>query len=171
MTINYLYRKGHRKVALFNFTEASQWEYNDRTKGMIDGAAKLGMTTVNTDVANYSELLENLHQVIDHLLDRDKDFTAICAISDFMAMRLYEVLAMRDIKIPDDISIISFGDGLPAANISPPLTTVKIPFEKIAARVINHVHAYLDGKKFEFKEKMHLTIIERESVAQKERIL
>jgi DNA-binding LacI/PurR family transcriptional regulator len=54
-------------------------------------------------------------------------FTAIVAHNDSVAIGAMEVLLRQGFRVPHDVSIVGFGDGLLAANFRVPLTTVRVP--------------------------------------------
>lgn len=70
------------------------------------------------------------------LLDKNPGLTAIFACSDPMALGVYDALAARGLRIPEDISVIGFDD-LPEAHwISPTLTTIRQPTMELGAAAV-----------------------------------
>ena len=51
--------------------------------------------------------------------------TAIYAASDLYAKLIYQAAAERALRIPQDVSVVGFSDDDFAADMSPPLTTVR----------------------------------------------
>ena len=73
------------------------------------------------------------------LLDLPHPPSAIFVANDVMAFGAMEAIRERGLRIPADISIVSFDDIPEAANVHPPLTTVKQPLEemgRIATRML-----------------------------------
>jgi LacI family transcriptional regulator len=68
------------------------------------------------------------------LLDTGKDFTALVAGSDLVAMGVYDLAKERGIRIPEDLSVTGYNDIPLAERLSPPLTTVRIPHYQIGVR-------------------------------------
>jgi LacI family transcriptional regulator, galactose operon repressor len=68
------------------------------------------------------------------LLDSGAEFTALVAGNDLMALGCYDALAERDLRCPDDISIVGFNDMPFADKFNPPLTTVRIPHYEMGLR-------------------------------------
>ena len=52
-----------------------------------------------------------------------------------MALGAYKVIYEQGLKIPDDISIVSFDDIQVSKYLSPPLTTVQVSLVKMASKV------------------------------------
>lgn len=71
---------------------------------------------------------------LERLLGSDRDFTAIVAANDLIAMGCYDVAAHHGLRVPDDLSITGFGDIPFAERLSPPLTTVRIPLYQIGVK-------------------------------------
>lgn len=70
------------------------------------------------------------------LLDGDPDITAIFACADSMALGVYDALAARGLRIPEDISVIGFDDLPEAQYITPGLTTVRQPSTELGAAAV-----------------------------------
>jgi LacI family transcriptional regulator len=68
------------------------------------------------------------------LLDRGREFTAIVAANDLMALGCYDVLEERGIPCPARVSVVGFNDMPFAAHFRPPLSTIRIPQYELGAR-------------------------------------
>lgn len=65
-------------------------------------------------------------------LASDRDVTAVFAANDDMAIGLIRALAEAGRRVPDDVSVVGFDDIPVAAYVTPPLTTVRQPFDAVA---------------------------------------
>jgi DNA-binding LacI/PurR family transcriptional regulator len=65
-------------------------------------------------------------------LAADRDVTAVFAANDDMAIGLIRALAEAGRHVPDDVSVVGFDDIPVAAYVTPPLTTVRQPFDAVA---------------------------------------
>jgi LacI family transcriptional regulator len=72
----------------------------------------------------------------EHLLGRVPQLTAIFAMSDDMAIGVYDTARNRGLRIPVDLSVIGYGDSAIAHDVSPALTTVTYPAAELARRAI-----------------------------------
>jgi LacI family transcriptional regulator len=61
------------------------------------------------------------------LLSRGRPFSAIFAANDQMAFGARLALYRRNIRVPEDVSIVGFDDESSAAYMVPPLTTMRQP--------------------------------------------
>ncbi|MFF7153605.1 substrate-binding domain-containing protein [Streptomyces sp. NPDC008139] len=68
------------------------------------------------------------------LLRRDKGLTAIVAANDTVALGVCAALRDQGLSIPGDVSVAGFDDLPFSADVSPALTTVRIPLQEAGAR-------------------------------------
>jgi LacI family transcriptional regulator len=69
--------------------------------------------------------------------------TAIFAINDNTAMGALSALAQLGVSVPGDISVVGYNDIPIVSHLPTPLTTVRTPFDQIAAAAVNLL---LDGE-------------------------
>ncbi|MER6288937.1 LacI family DNA-binding transcriptional regulator [Streptomyces sviceus] len=75
-------------------------------------------------------------------LAEDRDVTAVFAANDDMAIGLIRALTEAGRRVPEDVSVVGFDDIPVAAYVTPPLTTVRQPFEAVAQEGLKRlVHA------------------------------
>lgn len=60
------------------------------------------------------------------------DVTAVFAANDDMAIGLIRALLEAGVRVPEDVSVVGFDDLPVSAYVSPPLTTVRQPFDAVA---------------------------------------
>ncbi len=73
-------------------------------------------------------------KVFKKLLDERKEFTAVVAGNDLLALGCYDVLADAGLRCPEDISIVGYNDIPFLDMLQPPLTTIRIPHYEIGSR-------------------------------------
>ncbi|MER7564497.1 LacI family DNA-binding transcriptional regulator [Streptomyces sp. NPDC097941] len=75
-------------------------------------------------------------------LAEDPDVTAVFAANDDMAIGLIRALTETGRRVPEDVSVVGFDDIPVAAYVTPPLTTVRQPFDAVAQEGLKRlVHA------------------------------
>ncbi|MEE1759794.1 MULTISPECIES: LacI family DNA-binding transcriptional regulator [unclassified Streptomyces] len=75
-------------------------------------------------------------------LAENRDVTAVFAANDDMAIGLIRALAEAGRRVPEDVSVVGFDDIPVAAYVTPPLTTVRQPFDAVAQEGLKRlVHA------------------------------
>ncbi|MET7698808.1 LacI family DNA-binding transcriptional regulator [Streptomyces sp. NPDC005485] len=60
------------------------------------------------------------------------EVTAVFAANDDMAIGLMRALTEAGLRVPEDVSVVGFDDIPVAAYVTPPLTTVRQPFDAVA---------------------------------------
>ncbi|WP_305784341.1 LacI family DNA-binding transcriptional regulator [Symbioplanes lichenis] len=73
------------------------------------------------------------------LLDRNPGLTAIAALNDSMAIGALACLRERGLRVPEDISVIGFDDMPVSVDVTPPLSTVRLPLEDLGVRAMSLV--------------------------------
>ncbi len=71
------------------------------------------------------------YRAMQTLLDYSEPFTAVFAANNSMAMGAHTALRERGLRVPDDISLVSFDDIPEAAHFVPGLTTVQQDFDRM----------------------------------------
>ncbi|MGN7978839.1 LacI family DNA-binding transcriptional regulator [Microbacterium sp. 22195] len=76
---------------------------------------------------------------------RYRDFTAVFAGNDQMALGFLHACREMDIDTPGEMSVVGFDDIPEAAHFAPPLTTVRQDFAEIGRRAMSMLLALIDG--------------------------
>jgi LacI family transcriptional regulator len=75
-------------------------------------------------------------QAACQLIDRHPDMTAIFGLNDLMAVGALSALRARGICVPDQIAVVGFDDIPLASDVTPSLTTVRVPMVEMGARAL-----------------------------------
>jgi LacI family transcriptional regulator len=70
------------------------------------------------------------------LLDALPGLTAIVALNDAMAVGALALLRARGVRVPEEVSVIGFDDMPIAADVTPALTTVRLPLVELGVRAM-----------------------------------
>ncbi|MDY0235130.1 MAG: LacI family DNA-binding transcriptional regulator [Gudongella sp.] len=90
----------------------------------------------------------NLGNEIKSLIEEEQ-VTAIYCCEDEVALGIINYLYDHNIKVPEDISIVGYGDTSLASVYRPKLTTIKEPYYDIGAVSIRKILKQLQGEKLE----------------------
>jgi LacI family transcriptional regulator, galactose operon repressor len=71
------------------------------------------------------------------LLDRHPGLTALAALNDSMAIGALARLRERGVAVPEQVSVIGFDDMPVSVDVTPPLSTVRLPLVEIGARAMS----------------------------------
>src|SRR3990172_3842722 len=90
-------------------------------------------------------------EAIDILLDErglkpGKDFDAVVAVSDMMAIWAMKTLQARGFDVPKDIAVTGFNNSMEERLSTPPLTTVDLPFGEQGSKAMDVLLQQLAGE-------------------------
>lgn len=72
-------------------------------------------------------------------------YTALVCCSDYTALGVCRGLIESGVRVPDDMAVTGFGNCEVSAYVRPSLTTLSIPFEDMAARMIQGILRQIRG--------------------------
>jgi LacI family transcriptional regulator len=168
--IKYLVSRGHRNIAMISGHLSDEVSGKSRFDGYRAALNYYGLPFDERFVAYGDYRYQHGYAAMGDLLSRKDEtgITAVFAASDEMAIGAMRCAHDMGIRVPEDISVIGFDD-LPIADmVTPKLTTVKQPFERIGGEAVHFLVDILEGKKRETHGGVHYLphqIIGRESVA------
>ncbi|MEU7471082.1 substrate-binding domain-containing protein [Streptomyces sp. NPDC044984] len=103
---------------------------------------------------------------VRELLDLPEPPTAVFVCADRMALEVYEVLAERGLRVPDDMSVVGYDDLPEARWLTPALTTVRQPLSEMAATALRLLLRMMDGHRPEStRTELSTRLVERASTA------
>ena len=124
---------GHRHIA-FLAGPTSLFVARQRLAGYRRGLAEAGLPYDDRLVVSTRFDREGGALAIDTLLGGALPFSAVCAANDLLALGALERLAVRGLRVPDDVSVAGFDDIQTAEMATPPLSTVRLPLHDIGRR-------------------------------------
>lgn len=96
------------------------------------------------------------------LLERRDDVRALVCMNDRLAFGAYQALTERGLRVPDDVSVVSFDNDEVAAYLRPGLTTVALPHEAMGRRAVEML---LNADPSDGSVLIPMPVIERASIA------
>lgn len=155
---------GHKKIAVigghrhYSDTSRLRWE------GVRDAMSRHGLPIdPDADYATVYFSAEGGCSGATELLDRGREFSAIFAMSDLMAIGAVRALRDRGLRVPGDVSVIGF-DGLPLGEyLVPRLTTVDQPGAAMARRSVELLIDAIENGSEAKHEAVPFTLLYRES--------
>lgn len=154
---------GHDTV--WHVAGPANWkDASGRTRGWAAALTEAGKTT--PPVLNGDWTPQSGYQ-LGLVLGRMTDATAVFVSSDEMAIGVLHALRELGRDVPGDMSVVSMDDIPLARFASPPLTTVRQPFEHMGELAVQRVIAEIDGDSEEGGRDGHIApeLIVRESTA------
>lgn len=132
----YLIEHGHTSIACIQGVRHSIPNIQ-RVKGFVDAMVGAGITSYTVTGDAFSE--QNGYLKTKLLLQQKVRPTALFAFSNTIAMGCIKALKEEKVKVPEDISLITFDDNPYLNYIEPPLTCISQPVEdicKIAVKIL-----------------------------------
>jgi LacI family transcriptional regulator, repressor for deo operon, udp, cdd, tsx, nupC, and nupG len=131
--VRHLAALGHRRIGLAIGPRRYQPTL-DLERGYHEGVRLAEVVADRRLVSETLYGLEGGHAAATQLLTADA--TAIVCSSDLMAIGAIRAVRERGWQVPADVSVVGFDDAGPNAYLDPPLTSVRQPFEAMAAAVV-----------------------------------
>lgn len=128
--VDHLVELGHRKIALIEGPDGFRSAF-ERREGFMAAMQAHGLAVPQEWRAQGTYRFESGIAATTRLLEAADRPTAIFASNDEMAAGAFHAARQRDLKVPDDLSIIGFDDSPIAAHIWPPMTTVGWPVREM----------------------------------------
>ena len=97
------------------------------------------------------------------LLDAEPELTAIAALNDSMAIGALSLLRSRGLTVPGDVTVVGFDDMPVARDVTPALTTVRLPLSDMGARAMTLALQPPDDRDERRVEEVGAELIRRES--------
>ncbi|MFC7530645.1 LacI family DNA-binding transcriptional regulator [Actinoplanes sp. GCM10030250] len=155
-----LFGLGHRRVAIIAGPRRLTTT-TDRLTGFRRAADECGVELPSSRILYTDFTRDGGATAAAELLDSQPGLTALIALNDSMAVGTLATLRERGVRVPDDISVTGFDDMPIARDVTPSLTTVKLPLVEMGERAMALALGDDDGPRAEPAE---ATIIWRESV-------
>lgn len=161
--VNYLIKKGARKIALITMPDYMNVG-RLRTQGYLNALSDAGIE-IDPDLILKIEDLNGGYDNIKHLI-YSNDIDAILAVTEFFAVTAMKIAQGKGIKIPDELSVIGFTDGIISQCASPSLTTLNQHSEEIGSKATRMLINKLENTDKEVEYITHIietTLVHRES--------
>lgn len=81
------------------------------------------------------------YELVARLLERGVRPRALLCLNDRLAFGAYQALADARLKVPEDVSIVSFDDDIIASYLRPGLTTIGLPHEEMGREAVRRLLA------------------------------
>ncbi len=127
-----LHRLGRRRIAAIHGPALNPCAI-DRRIGHLRAVENLGLAAVSADGDFYRE---GGFLAAERLLAQDPDIDGMFVACDLMAAGAVQAITATGRRVPEDVSIIGFDDSIVAVCTNPPLTTMRLPVEEMAATAI-----------------------------------
>jgi LacI family transcriptional regulator len=164
--VNYLISMGHRKIACIQGIPKSMPTI-ERVRGYRDALINHGIHPDASLIVGDNYNTENGYRQTRILFSMEDPPTAIFALSNLIGLGVIKAIDEMGLKIPENISLISFDEQPYSAFLGTPMTTVDQKKSEIGQLAVDVLLKYIDNKESR-KRIVHMTLktnlIIRESV-------
>ncbi|ARN71869.1 lacI family transcriptional regulator [Nonlabens tegetincola] len=94
-----------------------------RTQGYSEALMKRGVE-VNQDLILKIEDIDHCDELIEKFIDNNPSLDGIVAVNELFAVTASKILLRKGKRIPDDVAIVAFTDGMLSKYSNPSLTTI-----------------------------------------------
>lgn len=140
---SFLMAKGHRRLALVS---AGDERAMRRAASFQNTVAQRGFRDVFVDNVGALRTLKSGREALGRILSHVPDVDAIFCSSDLLAMGVLTEAVARGIRVPQQLSIVGFGDVPYVADMVPALTTVHIKGSDIGRKAAGFLMTRAQGR-------------------------
>lgn len=126
---------GHRRIGVIAGPRVLTTT-TDRMTGLRKAVREYGRTLPARRIEYADFDRDSGAAAAERLLDANPDLTAIIALNDSMAIGALATLRSRGLSVPDDVTVVGFDDMPIARDVTPALTTVRLPLAEMGARAM-----------------------------------
>ncbi len=135
---NHLIGLGHQTIG---FVGSSEWWGDIGFAGYRAALATASLKTPNVSVIRVYAEREGGVEAADRIIATDPLPDAVMVDSDLRALGLINELCAKGVRVPEDVSVMSY-DGLQFANLHPPyLSSVRVPYGEMISGGLAEVDA------------------------------
>lgn len=157
----FLIRKGYQQFAI---VRAEDERADRRTVAFQDVLTQHALHSAYEVNVGASRSLKSGREAMARILREHPRVQAVFCSSDLLALGVMTEARARDLRVPDDVAVMGFGDVPFVADMAPALTTVRINGGEIGQRAAQFLIDRAEGRPVEPRiVDVGFSIIERES--------
>jgi LacI family transcriptional regulator len=142
--VAHLLALGHRRIA--HITDDPNLRSTQGRRAGYEAALRAaGIAPDPRLVVQAGQLREQGCAATEALLARGEAFTAIFCVNDLTAFGAIDSLRQHGLRVPEDVSVTGYDDIALARYVSPPLTTVRLPWYEMAVAAVEQVIGAIEG--------------------------
>ena len=166
----FLIEIGHRKIG-FVAGPLNVANSRDRLKGYLLALENNVIEKDDSLIYEGDFMISSGYKAAEYFLGLSNPPTAILCSNDLMAIGVLRYLHDRDIRIPEQISVVGCDDIDVTASLYPPLTTVKQPIYEMGEIAAKMMLKYIKTGKLPPNSILHADLVIRNSTAPLNRVV
>jgi LacI family transcriptional regulator len=159
----HLLKLGHKRIAYLTGPSTAPWVH-ERFEGYRRALREAGLDVDDKLVFQAGSTIEDGTKAALQMLNESCGATAVQTVNDLVAIGCADALFAKGLRIPEDISLVGFGNILTAEYFRVPLTTIRQPKYRLGMAAVEAMMNLLKGQRVETK-RLPAELIERKSTA------
>lgn len=163
LLMEHLISLGHRKIALIGGSKhvLATFEKLQRYKQILKEQLIEFDAELVAEDTGYD--FESGYLAMNEMLDKGVRPTAVIAINDFSAMGIMKSLFEHNMKVPQDISLVSYDNTYMAEMAIPRLTSIDYNYDEFGKKLVDTAVSLIEKKKTGRVRMVNPTLVVRES--------
>jgi DNA-binding LacI/PurR family transcriptional regulator len=162
----HLLQLGHKRIAYFTGPATAPWAH-ERFEGYRRALREAGLEVDDKLVFQSGSTIEDGTNAALQMLNENCNASAVQAVSDLVAIGCANALLSQGLKIPEDISVVGFGNILTAEYFRVPLTTIRQPKHRLGAAAVEMMMSLIRGEKVQSKRLAAELVVRKSSAPPK----
>jgi DNA-binding LacI/PurR family transcriptional regulator len=146
----HLLKLGHKRIAFFAGPSVTPWN-RERFEGYRRGLREFGLDVDDKLLYQAGRSVDDGAAAALQLINEAPDVTAIQCVNDMVAVGVIETLLSQGIKVPEEMSVVGFGNILLSRHFRVPLTTIRQPKYRLGVAAMEAMQQLLSGSRPEPK--------------------
>jgi len=159
----HLLKLGHKRIAYFTGPPAAPWAH-ERFEGYRRALREAALDVDDKLVFQAGSTIEDGAKATLQMLNESCHATAVQAVNDLVAIGCANTLFAQGLKIPEDVSVIGFGNVLTAEFFRVPLTTMRQPKFRLGLAAVETMMNLIRNESIQ-PQRLTAELIERQSTA------
>lgn len=169
--VDYLAGLGHKNIGYIGWIDENTVDSDNKYSGYLDGLNKNNLILNEKNVFLKKDIMTNeydeSYNILNNYLKSGKKLymSVLICKNDNIALGSLEAFKVNNLKVPQEISIIGFGNTDHSQYSSPRLSTVSVPLEQMGSAGARLLLNAISGKKIK-KETIYFdtSILNRETL-------
>jgi len=159
----HLLKLGHKRIAYLTGPPTALWAH-ERFEGYRRALREAGLDADDKLVFQAGNTIDDGAKAALQMLNESCGATAVQTVNDLVAIGCAEALFAKGLRIPEDISLVGFGNITLAKYFRVPLTTIRQPKFRLGMAAVDVMVNLLRGQPVETK-RLSAELVERKSTA------
>ena len=140
----HLLELGHKRIAFFAGPTAAP-SSQERLEGYRRALREAGIEVDDALIFQAGSTIEEGEKAALQMLNESPAATAVQAVNDLVAIGAATIFLGQGLKIPEDLSLVGFGNVLISEHFRVPLTTIRQPKLRLGAAAVESMLKLIEG--------------------------